>query len=577
MLYPDPSRRPPIAFCVAILILLAPITRAAAPVLDALNPAGAQRGTTTTVTAAGKFDKWPVQLWTDTPAIKFEPLNDSGKFKVTVSPDAPPGPHLVRAHSPEGASALRCFVVGQPPEIAEAEPNDELAAAQPTTRPATQPAQPPLPLTINAQLDKAADVDCYAVQLKAGQTLVASVEGRRLGSGIDPILHLLDQIGQELAFAHDGLGLDPLLAYRASKDGTYIVRVTAFAYPPAADIKLTSGKNAVYRLCLTTGPYVRAAIPAGVTRGQRTTVRLLGWNLPSNQIEVDATAVPPRDDHLLITLPGAQFPFHIDVSDAPELIDAGSANALSTLLPPVNVSGVIAAPGEEDRFALSAKKGQRLLIAVKAASTASPLDGVLRIEDSSGKAINTEDDAQGTADPRLDWAAPADGTFHIILTDRFRKGGPDYHYRLEIKTPTPEIAATIDPDTYTLTAGKSAALKLTTARRNGHAAPIVAVVTGLPSGVTSTSAEVPAKGGDISLTLTAAPDAKPASAPIRVMLLATDPADPQAIAATYDFKKDKEKPGTPDFFERSPDLWLTVLPPPTTKPATTSTTTKPAN
>src|SRR6185503_14692084 len=100
----------------AFLVLLAPITRAAAPILDALNPAGGQRGTTLTLIAAGKFDKWPIQLWADTPAIKFEPAKDSGKFTVTIAPDAAPGPHFVRAHSPEGASALRCFVVGQHPE-----------------------------------------------------------------------------------------------------------------------------------------------------------------------------------------------------------------------------------------------------------------------------------------------------------------------------------------------------------------------------------------------------------------------------------------------------------------------------
>jgi len=38
---------------------------------------------------------------------------------------------------------------------------------------------------------------------------IASVQGRRLGSSIDPMLHLLDPDGTQVAFTHDGLGRKP--------------------------------------------------------------------------------------------------------------------------------------------------------------------------------------------------------------------------------------------------------------------------------------------------------------------------------------------------------------------------------
>ncbi len=228
--------------------------RAAAPVLDYLYPAGGQRGTTVTVTAGGKFEKWQVQAWTDSPGLKAQPGTASGSLSVQIDKDVAPGPHLLRLYNGEGASALRLFMVGADREVAEAEPNDEIAKAQPVDS---------LPLTVEGQLEKSGDVDSYAVNLESGQSLTASVQGRRLGAPMDPMLHLYDAAGNEVAFAHDGLGLDPLLVYRAEKAGKYVVRVSAFAYPPAADVKLTGKAEDVYRLSLWAGAAARCAVPAG--------------------------------------------------------------------------------------------------------------------------------------------------------------------------------------------------------------------------------------------------------------------------------------------------------------------------
>ena len=62
---------------------------AAAPSLTQFYPVGVPVGTTSAVSAAGKFDPWPAQVWTDTPGISFEPENKSGQFKVTVRADVP--------------------------------------------------------------------------------------------------------------------------------------------------------------------------------------------------------------------------------------------------------------------------------------------------------------------------------------------------------------------------------------------------------------------------------------------------------------------------------------------------------
>jgi hypothetical protein len=466
---------------------------------------------------------------------------------------------LLRLYTADGASALRCFVVGDQRESAEAEPNDELAKAQHVDQ---------LPVTINGQLDKNGDVDCYAIQLAPGQRLVASVQGRRLGSAIDPMLHLVDAEGNQVAYAQDGLGLDPLLVYEAPSAGTYVLRVSAFAFPPVADVRLAGGKDGVYRLSLTTGPFVRAVHPSGVKRGQKSTVRLIGWNLPSDRTDIDATATPAGVDHLFIPVPGGEGRLRVDVVDSTEVVRASGAASAPPVTAPANVSGTVASAAG-DRFELATKKGERLSLIVRTVSTGSPLDAVLRIEDSAGKLLDSNDDGAGAGDPRLDWTAPADGVYRLVIHDLYGRSGDDFLYCCSIQPPTPEVRATTDAEAYALVPGKSVPVKVNVARKNGHTAGLVVVAIALPAGVTATSAEIPAKGGEVTLTLSAAADAKPASGPIRILLLGTHPDQPFGSPATFDLRKDRDKAGNQDFIESTPDVWLTLSP-------TAATGTKPA-
>jgi hypothetical protein len=519
--------------------------RAAAPVLDYLYPAGGRQGATVTVSAGGSFEPWPVSGWSDCAGLHVEPAGEKGQFNIRIDADAPPGPHLVRLHNGEGASGLRVFVVGDQAEVLEAEPNNGVSQATPVGA---------LPATANGRLEARGDVDSYAVKLEAGQVLVASLRGRRLGAPMDPLLHLHDASGHPVAFAHDGLGLDPLLAFRAERAGTYYVRVAAFAHPPAADVSLTGGPATVYRLSLTTGPFVRYAVPAGVARGARATVQLFGWNLagPSEAREVDAADAPPDRDHLPLATPGGEHPLRLELGDGPELTDASELGA--PLAPPLAVTGRISRPGEEDAVPFAAKKDEKLIVTVRAGAMNSPVDATLRILDADGKQLVVDDDAAGGSDPRLEWVAPADGTYRAVVADLNALGGDDYVYRLAIQRPAPRVAAALDAHEYRITAGATVAVKLAVARQNGHADKLVAAAIDLPPGVTCPDVDVPEAGGEVTLTLTAAPDARPTGAPIRIILRAAGAAVP-AAAATYDLAKDAGQ----ELVDRSDEPWLTVL------------------
>lgn len=159
---------------------------AAVPVLDAVFPAAIQIGSTQSVTLVGKFDPWPTRLDLDIPGVTWEATTNTGVITVRISPNAPVGPQVVRAFSPEGVSAPRFLILSSNPQRAEVEPNDERSMAQ---------GLGDLPAEVNGRLEKNGDVDSYSVALQAGQTVVARLEAYTLQSPLDPVLRLLDAQG----------------------------------------------------------------------------------------------------------------------------------------------------------------------------------------------------------------------------------------------------------------------------------------------------------------------------------------------------------------------------------------------
>ena len=547
-----PRRRAPAAAAASALILSVPLARAAPPVAEYFHPAGGRAGTTVAVTVGGKFERWPVQAWASHAGIKVEPAAEKGKLNVTIDNAVPAGPHLLRLHDAEGPSAVRVFVVGTAREAAEAEPNDEAARAQ-----AVEAGPGAAPVVVNGRLEKSGDVDSYAVKLDAGQWLTAALAGRRLGSPMGPLLHLCDPAGNPLAFAHDGLGLDPLLVYRAQEAGTYVVRVAAFKHPPAADVKLAGEPEDVYRLTLGHTPPVRYAIPAGVRRGAKGTVRLFAWD--GGEVgtrEVDATGA--TGESIGLPADGCDLILPVELGDGPELSEAEAASqGAAPLAVPSAVTGRVGRAGEEDVYPFAAKKGDRVVLTLGAASLACPMDAVLRVEGEAGKPLASNDDARGTAgDARLDWVAPADGTYRVVVSDLFGNGGHEYVYRLALRGPSLEVVATVDADEYKLAAGKTVVVPVKVTRPEGVGGAMVVVATGLPPGVSGTAAEVPDKGGAVTLTLSAAPDAKPAAGPVRVTVVSADPSRPAAWAAASSLGREAGQ----ELVARTPAVWLTVLP-----------------
>ena len=173
--------------------------------------------------------------------VKIE-MNGWNLAKAALAPPpkgAGPGCHLVAAARGKLVSNYVPFALDTLPECVDAESNDEPAKAQKVK----------LPIIINGRADRPGDWDVFEVQGKAGQTIVAEVHARRLGSPFDSFVKVTTADGNVIALNDDhydaasGLNTDHADSYLMAKlpaDGKYFIHV--------GDTRRHAGKAYAYRL-----------------------------------------------------------------------------------------------------------------------------------------------------------------------------------------------------------------------------------------------------------------------------------------------------------------------------------------
>ncbi|MES2469496.1 MAG: PPC domain-containing protein [Verrucomicrobiota bacterium] len=515
----------------------------AGPVLTHLHPAGVTPGATTTVKLSGKFDPWPCQVWTAVPGIVFTAGKEAGSFDVTVAPEVPAGPCLIRAFNGEDVSAPIAMVVDRAAQTLDAEPNDDFRTPQELSV-ATA--------IINGKHEKGGDVDSFAVNLKQGQVMVAWVEAYLLAAGFDAMLRIVNPQGGTLAFNHDHTTMDPFLIFTAPEDGRYIVQTMGHKYPASSDINFAGGDDCVYRLHLSTGPVVRNTWPLAVQRGEKRSVMLDGWNLTAPTAELEESAPPA---------------YPVTFSDVPEVVET---TELQTLIVPSAVSGRIEAAGREDRYQFTATKDARLELSVTGPRYGSEIDAWLKVRDPEGKELATNDDEGGSTEARLSWTVPADGTYTAAVGDLTQRGGRDFYYRLLITPAVPAVSAAIAGHSAKVEAGKAAELKVAVTLTNGFASKLKLAAKNLPAGVTAEEKDVPEKGGEVVLSLTAAASAPVASQPFQLVLRETGGGKEYPVE--FSMISVSENNGVPQGYREllinsTDKLWLTIAAPPPPPPA----------
>jgi hypothetical protein len=488
--------------------------RADSPSASYIFPAGGQRGHAVEVRVGGLnlhqscgFEMLGPGVEADqvlrgTKTVWFEgpllPLPDSQQQedypkdmagKVVLAADAPVGMRHWRLWTAQGATPARPFMVGDLPEVVEQEIDGDPV-----------PVEVKPPVTINGRIFPREDVDVWTFAAAKGQTFTCEVNALRLGSPLDARLEVIGPNGRRLA-EQVAEGSDPRLRFTAPADGKYAVRIH--------DVGFRGGQAYVYRLTITADPYVDRTYPLGGRRGSTTTFELSGQGLPAALVAVALPSDGPQDYAHRFDLHGRLTnAVLLDLDDLPEYREPTPNDPVTV---PAVFNGRIGKPGEVEQWAVSLKKGQACDFDLRAARLGSPLRGVLTLLDADGKELARAEAADGQSDPSLRFTAPADGTYHVRVADRFRtRGGPEFAYRLRIAPPSTkaDFRLTLAADAQAVNRGAQAKLKVTAERLGGFNGSIALAVDGLPAGVSATSTNLAAGQAAVEVVLKAEKDAK---------------------------------------------------------------------
>jgi hypothetical protein len=542
-------------------------------------PGGGQLGTSFEVIVSGTDVADATGLWFSTPGITAEsvgptappmidpkakqpkgPLATSHKFRVTVAPSARLGNHDVRVITPLGITNPRVFVVGDLQEFSEQEPNNDTDQMQ----------RVQLNCTVHGTISSPVDVDYYSFAGSKGQRVVLSCLTSSIDSKLPATIELFGPGGALLGvnrnYKHDDALLDAVLP----ADGDYYVRVASFAYT-------LGGPDYFYRLTISTAPWIDAVYPPVVEPGTKATVTVYGRNLPGGKADpaavidgrtlekITTTVDVPKDaaaaqrldfpgyiPPLASGLDGFEFRLRNDTgssngmlltfAQAPVVLskdDHGEPVKAQPLTLPCEVAGKVMKKGDRDWYKFGAKKGEVYSIDIYADRLGAPVDMYFQLRTPDGKLLKEDDDnpeilspqlyTPNTDPPRYRFVAPADGTYELLVANRFNylQAGPRHQYRLRITPETPDFRvvampmASLTPDAPVVRQGGHQVLSVYVWRQDGFAGNLTLTGEDLPPGVTVRPQVIPSTQKQAFVVVSAAPDAKPWEGALKLVATAT--------------------------------------------------------
>jgi hypothetical protein len=518
----------------ALLFSMSLAAFAAAPVLTELEPRGAQRGKSFTLTLIGKDLPEGAQVLSNLPAV-FTPLTPpqesmaAGRklpFLVELKADAAIGTYPVRVQTPDGISNILLFTVGAFPEVTEEESKPDSREHSNDSIETAQRIDPPV--IVNGTL-VGPDRDYYRIHAKQGERLVLEVEARRIGSAIDPVLRLQDASGKQIARSDDTpiLGVDSRLEVTFPRDGDY--------YAIVQDARLSAQSQNFYRLKVGNFSYADGLFPLGWKRGEKIDVEFFGGSLSAPvKAAADLSAADPKPDFTRLTVPGdpGSLPFLFVIGDLPEKIEPTHPAADAVVLEASTVmNGRISKTGEVDRYKVSVLPGEHWQFDLRARGLGtSRLDGVITVYDPKGKKLASAGDqppkedvfsllsaGRTSSDPWIDLTAPKD-VHEIVVTveDLLHRGGPGFAYRLLARREPPDFTLTVSEPYINIPAEGTVSVNVSITR-HGFLWPVQLSIPNLGPEYVVEGGHIPGEWKDDAysisrrgmLTITAKPGAQP--------------------------------------------------------------------
>jgi hypothetical protein len=301
-----------------------------------------------------------------------------------------------------------------------------------------------IPVTINGRIyapySPLPDVDCFRFSATKGEVLQLEVVAARLGSPLDGVLDILDAKGKTLATNDDAHGKDPALTFTVPETGEYIARVS--------DLTGRSGEAFGYRLHI--GP-VRPDFTLAFTPDCLSVA-------PGDRIPVTITAARQNgfDAEIPLSLEGTPAGMHwigtpvIAKGQSSVTLFATADPSTPSLVTPFHVTGTATIAGK-------------------------PV--IRHAESLEQNYIKEGDQVKPITHPVPFGLVAITGPADLNLTTTIQK--------------------------VSLTAGKTAVLKVTVQRKADFTAKIPIIVQGLPTGVSVTGNEIAEKANEATLTFKA--------------------------------------------------------------------------
>jgi hypothetical protein len=223
------------------------------PYLASIFPLGAQRGSSSELAVRGQMLAGAKRIEAERnlsqggqggQGLELKALSsaaDTTTVQMNIAKDAPLGIHHLRLLTQAGWSNPVKFLVGDLPDLIEAEPNDVPGQLQRVSPPAS----------INGRIERKGDMDRFAFTVGAGEQLVFEVKAEELGSSPhalwDTHMTLYNDKGSELASNDDSepnnrLNRDARLEFTFKEAGDYSLAIR--------DLSRLGGPDYGYRLTI---------------------------------------------------------------------------------------------------------------------------------------------------------------------------------------------------------------------------------------------------------------------------------------------------------------------------------------
>jgi len=289
----------------------------------------------------------------------------------------------VRFFNSDGASAPRCFVVGNLDEQLEKEPNDSPDKAKGSTsfpsrstvgwkKPTTA-----IPLRPFEQAN-----GWWRPSMPTRSTLPgshgASSRQRRNQSGVQSRWPNFGSI----ACVQSGQGWK------------FILELAAFAYPPKSEVRFTGSEAAVYRITISL-VVARYAFPTGVQRGRKTVSTFSDGTSEKRAscfTGIDASiwiSAPTRS----LWRPSVENRLSVPVGEAPEVIEIEPNDTMASAQPvsiPCTINGRID-PGRPRSICVSCEERRAGAISRGIRTAWISLDATLKVEDQRKELARSDD------------------------------------------------------------------------------------------------------------------------------------------------------------------------------------------